>query len=181
MEKYHLSLSRQLQYYKGLAEKAVEQLSEEQLFWQANEASNSMAVLVQHLCGNMLSRFTDFLDSDGEKPWRNRDAEFELHFHSKQEMLEAWEKAWAVVFTAIDQGQDLDKVVYIRNEGHTVLEAFQRQLAHYSYHIGQMVYLAKMIKNADWETLSIAKSKSGEYNAGKFEAPKGIRHFTDNV
>jgi hypothetical protein len=181
MEKYHESLRKQFLYYKGLAEKAIAQVSEEQFFWQANEASNSMAIVIRHMSGNMLSRFTDFLRSDGEKPWRNRDAEFDEPSSTKQELMQEWEKGWATVFQAINDAADLDQIVYIRNEGHTVLEAFNRQLAHYSYHIGQVVFIGKMLKDQEWQTLSIAKNNSGEYNAKKFDTPKGIRHFTDNV
>lgn len=177
----HEGIAKQFRYYKGLAEKAMAQVKDEQLFWLPNAESNSIGLIVQHMSGNMLSRFTDFLTSDGEKPWRNRDAEFEPQIQSREALLEAWNQGWEQVFMALDEAEDLQDIIYIRNEGHTVEEAFLRQLAHYSYHIGQIVFLAKMLVNEDWQTLSIAKNKSGDYNAAKFEVPKGIRHFTDNA
>jgi hypothetical protein len=181
MEGYKESVRKQFLYYKGLAEKAMSQVSDEQLVWTPDAETNSIAVIVQHVGGNMLSRFTDFLTSDGEKPWRNRDAEFEPSLSSRAELLDLWEKGWKEVFNALDQVEDLQQIVYIRNEGHTALEAFNRQLAHYSYHIGQIVFLAKLLKREEWQTLSIARNKSGEYNEKKFSAPKEIRHFTDQV
>lgn len=183
MESYLISVRKQYQYYKGLGEKAMNQLNEEQLFWQYNEESNSIAVLVNHIAGNMLSRFTDFLTSDGEKPWRNRDEEFVNRFKNKEELVAYWNKGWECLFQTMDQlaNEDLERIVYIRNEGHTIVEALNRQLAHYPYHIGQMVFIAKMLKNGQWQTLSIARNKSVEYNQGKFSQEKGRRHFTDNV
>jgi hypothetical protein len=183
MESYLISVRKQYQYYKELGEKAMNQLNEEQLFWQYNEESNSIAVLVNHIAGNMLSRFTDFLTSDGEKPWRNRDEEFVNRFNNKEELVAYWNKGWECLFQTMDQlaNEDLERIVYIRNEGHTIVEALNRQLAHYPYHIGQMVFIAKMLKNGQWQTLSIARNKSVEYNQGKFSQEKGRRHFTDNV
>lgn len=170
-------------HYKSLAEKAIAQLDDEQIHWRPNQASNSIAILVHHLSGNMLSRFTDFLTSDGEKPWRNRDAEFEEGYRGKKDMLEAWEKGWNAVFTAFDsiREEDVDRVVYIRNEGQSVQDAFQRQLAHYSSHIGQILYIAKMVKGDDWVSLSIPKGGTAAYNQGKFSQEKSIGHFTDKA
>ena len=175
------STKKLFQYYKGLGEKAIAQLNDEQINWRPNEASNSIALIVHHLTGNMLSRFTDFLTSDGEKPWRNRESEFEVGYTSKKEMLEAWEKGWSVVFQAIDPltEADLYKIIYIRNEGCTVLDALQRQLAHYPHHIGQILYAAKILKGNDWQSLSIPKGGSGAFNQDKFSQEKSIRHFTD--
>lgn len=183
MKSYLSSMVKQFQYYKSLGEKAMEQLDEEQLFRQYNEESNSIAVIVHHLSGNMLSRFTDFLTSDGEKPWRNRDAEFTNPFGSKAELMQLWDKGWNCLFAALESltEEDLERIVYIRNDGHTVVEALNRQLAHYPYHIGQMVYIAKMIKNQDWQTLSIARNKSAAYNSRKFSQTKEKRHFTDDL
>lgn len=183
MESYLTSILKQFTYYKSLGEKAMAQLSDEQLFWQYNDESNSIAIIVQHLSGNMLSRFTDFLTSDGEKPWRNRDAEFEVKISSKTKLMEQWNKGWECFFNAVNSlsDTDLDKIIYIRNDGHTVLEAINRQLAHYPYHIGQMVFIAKMIKDSDWQTLSIGRNKSNEYNARKFLNEKEKRHFTDDL
>jgi Protein of unknown function (DUF1572) len=179
-QNYLNSLDKQFRYYKNIGEKAMAQLDEAQLHWQFNEESNSIAMIVQHLAGNMLSRFTDFLTSDGEKPWRNRDAEFEGQQQSPDEVLALWQKGWDCFFTALNslKTEDLDQIVYIRNEGHTVTEALNRQLAHYPYHIGQIVFVAKMLKNNDWQTLSIAKNKSQAFNEDKFSKEKSIKHFT---
>lgn len=183
MASYLESIKKQFLYYRTLGEKAMAQLQEEQLFWQYNEESNSIAILVNHLAGNMLSRFTDFLISDGEKPWRNRDAEFIPPSCSKAALMERWNKGWDCLMQALEQlsEADLEKIIYIRNDGHTVTEAINRQLAHYPYHIGQMVFIAKMLKNTDWETLSIARSKSADYNNRKFSQQKNRRHFTDDL
>lgn len=183
MNSYLGSIKKQFQYYKMLGERAMEQLQEEQLFWQYNGESNSIALLVNHIAGNMLSRFTDFLTTDGEKDWRNRDTEFTNPFRNKAELMEHWNKGWDCLINALDQltEADLEKIVYIRNEGHTVVEAINRQLAHYPYHIGQLVFIAKMLKNEDWQTLSIARNKSADYNNSKFSQEKGRRHFTDKL
>lgn len=178
-----LSISKKMfQYYKGLADKAMTALTEEEVHFLPNEESNSIAILVRHMSGNMLSRFTDFLTSDGEKAWRNRDTEFEDHYTSKEAMLQDWEKGWNCLFTALDSlsEESMTDIVYIRNEGHTVLEAITRQVAHYAYHTGQIVYLAKLIRNKEWETLSIARGGSQGYNQGKFDQDKARRFFTDD-
>lgn len=177
-----LDISRKMfQYYKGLADKSMAALSEEEIHLLPNGESNSMAILVRHMSGNMLSRFTDFLTSDGEKPWRDRDAEFEDNYPSKVAMLADWEKGWNSLFVALDTLTDdtLMNIVYIRNEGHTVLEAVTRQVAHYAYHTGQIVYLAKLMLNEQWQTLSIARGASQSFNANKFGQEKERRFFTD--
>jgi len=168
-------------YYKDLGEKAMAQVSDEKLFWQYNSESNSIATIVKHLSGNMISRWTDFFTSDGEKEWRNRDSEFENDLKTREEVLKAWNKGWEVCLNTINSIQpgDLEKIIYIRNEGHTVVDAINRQLAHYPYHIGQMIYVAKMISKEDWKSLSIPRNKSKDYNSDKFSQPKDIRHFTD--
>ena len=150
------------QYYKELAEKTFDQLSEEQLFWKYNEESNSIGTLVKHLSGNMKSYWTNFLTEDGEKSWRNRDSEFEDDIQSKAEMMETWTKGWQVLFDALNQikEENWNDTIAIRGEKHTVLDAVLRQLAHYPYHIGQIVFIGKMLKNDNWKTLSIAKNKS---------------------
>jgi hypothetical protein len=183
MESYLNSVQKQFSYYKMLGEKAMEQLPEEQLFLQYNEESNSIAILVNHISGNMVSRFTDFLNADGEKPWRNRDAEFTNPFHNKEELINRWNEGWECLLKTLKQlsDADLERIVYIRNDGHTVVEAINRQLAHYPYHIGQMVFLAKLLKNEDWQTLSIARNKSADYNSRKFSQDKDVRHFTDDL
>lgn len=179
---YLESIKKQFQYYKMLGEKAIEQLEPEQLFTAFNDDTNSIAVIVQHLAGNMLSRWSDFLTTDGEKDWRDRDGEFEQSIASKEELMALWDKGWDCFFAAVNPltaGQ-LTDIVYIRNEGHTVMEAINRQLAHYPYHIGQIVFYAKMLKKEPWSSLSIARNASKDYNAGKFSKEKTIRNFTDD-
>ena len=170
-------------YYKKLGDDAMAQIDDEKLFFQVNEDANSIAIIVQHLAGNMLSRWTDFLTTDGEKEWRNRDAEFETNITNKQDLLAYWNSGWQCLFTAIEPltSSDLDKIIYIRNEGHTVLEAINRQLAHYPYHVGQLVFLAKLLAADKWKSLSIPKNKSQEYNQEKFSKEKDNSFFTDNV
>jgi len=182
MGSYLASIIKQFQYAKSMADKSFAQLSDEQLHWQPNEASNSIAIIVKHMAGNMLSRWTDFLTSDGEKSWRNRELEFEDTFSSREEMLAYWEKGWACLFDAIEplSKTDLERVIYIRNQGHTVVEAINRQLAHYSYHVGQIVYLARLIADQGWKSLSIPKGGSEAYNAEKFSQEKQRQHFTDD-
>ena len=175
------SAKKQFSYYKMLGDQTFAQLSDEQLFWQYNSESNSIAMIVKHLWGNMLSRWTDFLTSDGEKSWRNRDAEFENDITDRTELLEKWNAGWKCLADAIDPltEADMDQEIYIRNQGHSITEAINRQLAHYPYHVGQIVFIGKMCRNADWHTLSIAKGNSGDFNAEKFAQPKHTQHFTD--
>lgn len=156
---------KRFQYYKNIADQTFEQLEEPQLFWQYNPESNSIATIVKHISGNMISRWTNFLTEDGEKEWRNRDAEFENDIQSKAEMLEMWEKGWLVLFDALNQvdNSNINSIISIRGEKLSLVDALLRQLAHYPYHIGQIIYLAKMLKNDDWKTLSIARNKSQEY------------------
>lgn len=179
---YLESVKKQFLYYKTIGEKAMHQLEAEQLFVSVNDDTNSIAIIVKHLAGNMLSRWTDFLTSDGEKEGRNRDAEFENYFITKEEMIAYWDKGWTCLFDAINslQPEQLSEIIYIRNEGHTVLEAINRQLAHYPYHVGQIVFYAKMLKTSNWESLSIPKNNSNVYNADKFEKEKSIKNFTDD-
>lgn len=172
---------KQFEYYKMLGEKAMAQLSDEQLFLIPSAESNSLAIIVQHLSGNMRSRWTDLLTSDGEKEWRNRDAEFETIIQTKEELMNSWNSGWDVFFNALKslKPDDLNKIIYIRNQGHTVMEAINRQLAHYPYHIGQMVFLAKLLVTGQWQTLSIAKNQSNSYNTEKFSKDRSTQHFTD--
>ncbi|HTD99436.1 MAG TPA: DUF1572 domain-containing protein [Mucilaginibacter sp.] len=177
------SAIKQFEYYKMLGEKAMEQLPDEKLFWQYNEESNSIGTIVKHLCGNMLSRWTDLMTSDGEKEWRHRDAEFENDIKRKDELLKKWNEGWQCLLDTLRglNADDLQKIIYIRNQGHTVLEAINRQLAHYPYHIGQIVYIAKMVSGNNWKSLSIPRGNSTIYNAEKFSAPKSRQHFTDEI
>lgn len=181
MTDYLNSVKKQFEYYKLLGEKTFEQLSDDKLFWQYNDDSNSIATIVKHLWGNMLSRWTDFLTSDGEKKWRDRDAEFENDITTRQELLDKWNDGWNCFFNALNSvtDEDLGKVIYIRNMGHTVLEAINRQLAHYPYHVGQIVFIGKMASDEAWKSLSIPKGNSQSYNADKFQQPKRKAHFTD--
>lgn len=179
---YLESIRKQFQYYKLLGDKTFEQLSEDELFWSAGSESNSIALIVKHLRGNMLSRWTDFLTSDGEKVWRNREDEFKMDFRDKAHLLATWEEGWKCLFKAVDSVDEsnFDTTVYIRNMGHSVVEAFNRQLGHYSYHVGQIVFIGKMLKADEWKSLSIAKGDSESYNQEKFEQPKRKAHFTDD-
>jgi len=157
-------------YYKTLGDKSLQQISaEEEMHFSPNENDNSLAILIQHMYGNMLSRWTNLLTEDGEKPTRNRDLEFENQKWTKEELIQKWEQGWKLVFSALDsiEIEDLNKIIYVRNEPHTVEEAILRQLAHYSYHVGQIVYLVKMIKGQSWSCLTIPKNKSKEYNQQK--------------
>ena len=165
MSAYIESVLKQWQSYKMVAEKTFDQLEDEQLFWQPHEESNSIATIVKHMHGNMLSRWTDFLTSDGEKEWRKREAEFENDVQSRKEMLVIWEQGWNCTFNAVKNLKDADltQEIQIRYESHTVLDAIQRQLAHYPYHIGQIVYVGKLAIGENWKSLSIAKGKSQEF------------------
>ncbi len=183
MESYLTSAIKQFQYYKSLGDKTFSQLSFDELKHEFSEDSNSVTIIVKHIVGNMLSRWTNFLTEDGEKEWRKRDEEFVDDFNDTEAMLEAWERGWACLFSAIEPltASDLNRIIHIRNQGHTVTEAINRQLCHYSYHIGQIVFLGKLHKGESWKTLSIAKGQSKSYNKEKFSKPAGKRHFTDDL
>ena len=158
---------RQFHGYKRLGESAISQLKDEELFFTLDPESNSVAIVIKHLAGNMRSRFMDFLTSDGEKPDRHRDQEFEMESRpTRDEVMKLWEKGWEYVFSALAslQPEDVTRTVYIRGEAHTVLQAMNRQIAHYAYHVGQIVYLAKHIRSAEWKSLSIPRGKSEEVN-----------------
>ena len=178
---YLASAIKQFEYYKLLGEKAMNQLDEKQLFSVPSAESNSIAIIVQHLSGNMISRWTDFLTTDGEKEWRKRDEEFEEVINSKVELMNAWDKGWNVLFATLKSlsNDDLGKIIYIRNQGCTAQDAINRQLAHYPYHIGQMVFLGKMLMDEQWQSLSIPKGDSEVFNAEKFAMEKKQKHFTD--
>ncbi len=183
MSSYLTSILKQFQYCKSLGDKTFEQLTFEDLTHSPSSDSNSIAIIVNHIVGNMLSRWTNFMTEDGEKSWRHRDKEFENKYFLKSELVSDWEKGWQCLFHAIEPltETDLDHIIYIRNQGHTVTEAINRQLAHYSYHIGQLVFLGKLIKGNDWKSLSINKGESSTYNIKKFNKEKGRRHFTDDL
>lgn len=156
-----------LRYYKKLADRAMAQAPDDALFRELDAQSNSIAIIVKHLAGNMRSRWTDFLTSDGEKPWRNRDLEFEAPPKTRAELEALWEAGWNCIFTALEpltEG-DLARTVYIRTEPHSVMQALNRQIAHYSYHVGQIVYLARHFAGDKWQAVTIPRRKSAEFNA----------------
>jgi hypothetical protein len=184
MENTYISgIIKQFNYYKMVGDKTFAQLTFEDMNVQYNEESNCISVIVKHMVGNMLSRWKNFLTEDGEKPWREREQEFEASYTSKDELTVAWENGWKCLFdsiTPLNDG-DMNKIIYIRNEGHTVAEAIFRQLGHYSYHIGQIVFIGKMLKCSEWISLSIPKGNSDAYNRNKFNQPKERKHFTDDI
>lgn len=164
---YLHSCLKEFKYLKALGDKSFSQIKDEDFFRSPDTESNSIAVIIRHLSGNMISRWTDFLTSDGEKPDRNRDEEFERLFYTdKDDIISRWENGWNCLFDALDSinETDLRKEVFIRNQKHTVIEAINRQIAHYSYHVGQIVYLAKHFVSANWKSLSIERGKSDDYN-----------------
>jgi len=184
METNYLNdVKSQFEYYKSVGEKTFNQLDENELFWQYNTASNSIAVIVNHLWGNMKSRWTNFLTSDGEKEWRNRDLEFESVIETEEEFYKKWNDGWQCLFMALNSinKNNFYTTIYIRNQAHTTVDAINRQLAHYSYHIGQITYIGRMIKGDDWVSLTIPKGKSSEFNATKFSKGKHDGHFSDDL
>jgi uncharacterized damage-inducible protein DinB len=180
---YLTSTIKQFEYYKSLGDKTIAKLSFEELKQEFAEDSNSISIIVKHIVGNMLSRWTNFLTEDGEKEWRKRDEEFNDTFYSKKELIDAWNKGWECLFNAIKplSSDNLEQIIYIRNQGHTVTEAINRQMMHYAYHVGQIVFLGKLIKRKDWQSLSIPKGKSKAYNKDKFSKDKEKRHFTEDL
>ena len=166
IKNFHSDAVASFRNYKKLAEKALDQISDEEFFATIDEEANSVAVVVKHIAGNLVSRWSDFLTTDGEKPTRDRDAEFEINDDSRKELMEFWERGWQTLFENIEPLtiEDFTKTVTIRGQEHTIVEAFNRQLTHYAYHIGQIVLLAKHFKSVDWETLSIPKNRSAEFN-----------------
>lgn len=152
--------------YKNLAEAAINQLPENALNKIIGEDNNSVSIIMGHISGNLTSRFTDFLSSDGEKEWRNRDSEFENQFLSKNELLDYWNKSWEVLFTTLDSlsDKDISKIITIRNKPLKVIEALTRSLSHTSYHVGQIITLCRIEVGKNWKSLSIPRGKSSEYN-----------------
>lgn len=153
-------------HYKKLAERAMEQVTDEQLFVALDEESNSIAITVKHMVGNMRSRWTDFLTTDGEKPDRDRDSEFVAPPTTRESLLKLWEDGWAYVFRALEplSDNDLARTVFIRGEAHSVMQAINRQTAHYSYHVGQIVFLAKHLAHEHWQALTVPRNRSAEFN-----------------
>ncbi|MGB5553602.1 MAG: DUF1572 family protein [Flavobacteriaceae bacterium] len=165
------SIRFELLKYKQYGEKTFAQLDEQELQWKRNKTDNSIAIIVKHMVGNMLSRFTNFLSEDGEKPWRNRDSEFQEPYTDMKDMMAAWQKGWACVLDALEMisKENFTAVIKIRNEEHTLPGALHRQLAHYACHVGQIILLGKMIKGDDWQSLSIPKGQSEAFNRLKFK------------
>ena len=181
MENYLQSVKKQFEYYKHLGDSTLNLLSYEELIEKSSENQNSIAIIVNHISGNMKSRWTNFLTEDGEKPWRNRDQEFVNSFSNKVDIINSWIEGWQCLNLALNHISinDLNRIVYIRNQGHTVIEAINRQMMHYAYHIGQIILIGKEIKDENWVNLSIRKGQSSEYNNDKFSIDKGRRHFTE--
>ncbi|HSC55189.1 MAG TPA: DUF1572 family protein [Phnomibacter sp.] len=167
-------ISTRFKYYKSLADKTFEQLGEKDMHWRPSPASNSIAIIVQHMYGNMMSRFSNFLTEDGEKPWRNRDAEFEPMQVSKQDLVDFWETGWSHLLSTIASlgDENIMQEITIRSEKLKAYDALLRQLAHYSYHVGQIVTIGKMLKDADFKSLSIPKGESAAFNASMIAAQK---------
>lgn len=157
---------KRFEYYKSLGDQSFDQLQEKDFFFKPSSESNSIATIVQHMYGNMLSRWTNFLTEDGEKDWRKRDAEFEENDATRADIISFWNEGWSCLFNALNSlsNEDLSKTIYIRTEPLIVYDAILRQLAHYPYHVGQILFIAKMIKDKEWKSLSIPKGQSNQYN-----------------
>lgn len=166
VQNYHADAVSSFRNYKKMAERAIEQVSDEEFFTLIDAEANSIAVIVKHIAGNLHSRWRDFLNSDGEKPDRHRDTEFELIGDSRESLMKFWETGWQTLFDNVEPltVEDFSRTVPIRGEPHTIAEALNRQMTHYAYHIGQIVLLAKHFKSADWKTLSVPKNRSAEFN-----------------
>jgi hypothetical protein len=171
---YLQTVQTRLKDYKSLGDKTFAQLGDSELFYAPDTVSNSIAVIVRHMAGNMHSRWTNFLTEDGEKPWRDRDSEFEMETVSRENLLSVWEKGWEVFLSTIASlsEEDLAKTITIRGQALPVIDAINRQLGHYSYHVGQIVYLGRMIRGESWSSLSIPKGASGTYNSQMMDKKK---------
>ena len=174
---------KQFQYYRSLAEKAIVQISDELLFRVPSPESNSIAVIMKHMAGNMLSRWTNIFEADGEKLWRNRDDEFINTFSSKAELTEYWNQGWEKLESTLEDVSDVDleTIIYIRNMGCTLHDAIIRQVSHYAYHVGQIVFTARLLKVNGFESLSVPLGASKLYNEERFAREKEIKHFVDDI
>ena len=163
---YHKDAIQTFRNYKGLAERAIEQVSDEEFFAAIDPEANSIAVMVKHIAGNSMSRWRDFLTTDGEKSDRDRDSEFEITAETRQALMEFWERGWQTLFDNLDPltVEDYSKTITIRSQPHTIVQAINRQLTHYAYHTGQIVLLAKHFKSADWKSLTVPRNRSAEFN-----------------
>ena len=166
-----------LRYYKAMAERAISQVTDQELAMTLDEEMNSIALVVKHMAGNMRSRWTDFITSDGEKPDRNRDTEFTDAPATREALMQLWEDGWSRVFTALEplSDADLGRTVTIRGEAHSVMQAVNRQIGHYAYHVGQIVMLAKHFRSAEWKSLSIPRNRSGDFNKRVLEGKASQR------
>lgn len=180
---YHKEALQSFRNYKKMAERAIEQVSDEEFFRVIDAEANSIAVIVKHVAGNLHSRWNNFLTTDGEKPTRNRDTEFELIADTRESLEKFWETGWQTLFDNIEPltANDFAMTITIRGEPHTVVEAINRQLTHYSYHIGQIVLLAKHFRSSDWKTLSVPRNKSAEFNKFLEEELKAGDRRTDRL
>lgn len=190
IENYLSDAIQSFRNYKKLAERALEQVSDEEFFKQIDEESNSLAIIVKHIAGNLKSRWTDFLTTDGEKDFRNRDSEFIAEGDTRENLMEFWNSSWQILFEELAKlkPEDFSKSVTIRQQSHTICEAINRQLTHYSYHIGQITFLAKHFRASEWKTLSVPKNKSAQFNnfmaENKGENKKQVelaQEFTENL
>ena len=166
VENYKTDALQSFRNYKKMAERAIEQVSDDEFFKSIDVEANSIAVIVKHIAGNLHSRWRDFLTTDGEKPDRNRDTEFEMIADTRESLMQFWETGWQTLFDNIEPltVDDFSRTITIRGEPHSIVEAINRQLTHYSYHVGQIVFLAKHFRSAEWETLSVPKNRSAEFN-----------------
>ena len=163
---YHKDAVQTFRNYKKLAERAIEQVSDDEFFAAIDAEANSIAVVVKHIAGNSISRWSDFLTTDGEKPDRDRDSEFEIEKESRESLMAFWERGWQTLFDNLEPltVDDFSRTITIRGQQHTVVEAINRQLTHYAYHVGQVVLLAKHFRSSDWKTLSVPKNRSADFN-----------------
>lgn len=184
IENYLTDAVASFRNYKKIAERAMTQVSDEEFFRAIDEEANSIAVVVKHIAGNQKSRWTDFLTADGEKDFRNRDTEFEMIGDTRQSLMEFWEAGWQTLFAALEplRAEDFSKTISIRGEPHTIIEAINRQLTHYAYHIGQITLLAKHFRSTEWKTLSVPRNQSAEFNkflADKKASDENQTHYLD--
>ena len=183
IENYHRDAIQSFRNYKSMAERAMEQVSDEEFLTAIDDEANSIGTIVKHIAGNLVSRWSDFLTADGEKPNRNRDTEFELIGDTRESLMEFWERGWEELFNALLPltADDFSRTVTIRGEPHTIIEAINRQLTHYAYHIGQIVLLAKHFRSSEWKTLSIPKNRSDEFNKYLAAKQEGGVEKTDRM
>ena len=183
IENFHADALQSFRNYKRMAERAVEQVSDEEFFALIEAEANSIAVIVKHIAGNLWSRWREFLTSDGEKADRQRDTEFELTQDTRESLMQFWEQGWQTLFDNVEplNEDDFARTVTIRGEPHTVVEAISRQLTHYAYHVGQIVLLAKHFKSGEWKTLSVPKNRSAEFNKFLAEKQAGGEAKTDRL